>query len=1327
MTTITAQNILLASGQFDREKDYWMENLSREFHSLDLPTDSRASFQRQSELRELTIVFPDELSKALIHLSNGSDQRLFMALLSGFGILLSKYTGHQDICVGTAIFRQTEPGEFLNKVLPLRHQVLPEWSIKELLQEVRQTLKAAVEHQNYPILRLIEELQVPQQGNSTPFLEATCLLDVLHDQDSLEQVSSELQLLFSKKGNSLELLVRYVGQRYQLPMMERMIEHLVRIYQVIVTQPDQKIAEIACLSEAEVRELVLSFNDNRIDFPRDQSFDRLFEEQVKKTPHRKAVTDGKSTLTYQELNERSNRLARHFIQQGLRPGTKIGIYMKRNVDTLVAILAVFKAGGAYVPIDPDYPQHRILYIVQKSEIAGLITQPDLLDGLEPIRASSPELKYFYVFGQTDQSIESLSGEEIDRESAGTDLAYIIFTSGTTGQPKGVMVHHRGMINHIFAKINDLSLCEDDLVTQTASLCFDISVWQYLAVLLVGGSVLVIDTETVMDTQALHNVLRSNHVTVAEVVPSLLSVLLDLVQEWPNSERSLPDLRWMAVTGEELPAPLVRRWFACYSEIPLVNMYGPTEASDDITHHIIREMPSDQQIVVPIGIPIQNTHIYILDQNQCICPRGVKGEIGVAGPGVGYGYYKDDERTQKVFVANPYASWIDDPDYQVLYRTGDVGRITEDGFIEYFGRMDNQVKIRGYRIELSEIEQVMRRHPAVKDAVVLALSEETGAKYLCAYVVPQEEFSARDVREYLFTVLPEYMVPMHYVKQNVLPLTPNGKVDRGALPKPGIQDRIDTSILVSATTETEKALTHIWAHVLQLDPNTISTRDNFFALGGHSLKINAVAAQVAQQFGVQLPLRTMFNHPTIQELGNVIDGSDKTIMKRRFSVEARSYYPVTAAQRKFFILQQLNPADTSLHITAARSIEGELSREKVEHAFQGLLDRHESLRTSFDYRDGQVVQIVHDSLVFRLEVSEASEEQLEASLATFVRPFDLRQAPLLRAGLIRIAPEKHLLLFDMHHIISDGVSMDILVEDFVRLYAGVTLPALEVQQKEFAVWQESALESGELQADYWADLFTSPAPLLSIPTDYERPEALTYPGATIEFEISAEERQQLQELATQEHATLYMVLLSVYNILLAKYSGQEDIVVGTPVAGRKFAEFDEVIGMFINTIPLRNYPKGEKTYREFLAEVREHTLASFEQADYPIDLFVQTLGLEPNTGRQPLFDTIFVLQNMDNPEGELELEDMIVKNYPLQNNTAKLDLHLAAYPVFDRLICKLDYRSDLFRRDTMEQFVSDFKSLLQQVMEDPQRLLQDFELTREVALIQAQGVDWDFEF
>ena len=918
------------------------------------------------------------------------------------------------------------------------------------------------------------------------------------------------------------------------------------------------------------------------------------------------------------------------------------------------------------------------------------------------------------------------------------LAYVIYTSGSTGAPKGAMIEHRGMINHLFAKISDLKLTSNDCVAQTARISFDISVWQFLAALLVGGRVHIFPDQVVMDPAQLLDYLCQG-ITLLEIVPSLLQMMLLEIEQCGSKRPNLSGLRWLLLTGEALPPQLSRQWFDYYSAIPMLNAYGPTECSDDVTHYPIYQPPDPDVLNIPIGRPVGNLRLYVLDSQLQPVPLGVAGELYVGGIGVGRGYLNSTQQTAEVFLPDPFAQ----SGGSRLYKTGDLGRYLADGNIEFLGRIDHQLKIRGLRIELGEIEAVLMQHPNVREAIAIAHKDRSGEHRLIAYVVPLlEQLTTSQLQRFLQEQLPDYMVPKTFVQLDALPLTPNGKVDRRALASKAWQPSSDLSGLSRATsfvpprTPTEEILATVWAEVLGVE---VGIHDNFFTLGGHSLLATQVISRLRSAFCVELPLRHLFESPTVAGLSEIIEANLQSLQKAPVikPVPRQEELPLSFSQERLWFLNQLDRESAAYNISGAIHVTGSLNIAALEQALAAIVKRHEALRTTFPVVNGSPVQMIASTSNLNLTIlylqglprEELFVEVQRLATEEQVKPFDLVNDSLLRVTLMQLGSESHVLLVIMHHIISDAWSMGIFIKEIALLYEGFlsgqsrALQPLPIQYADFACWQRQWLseEVLETQLNYWKQQLAGTPPILKLPTDRPRPPVQTFSGRTEQFQIEQDLTQKLKSLSQQSGGTLFMTLITAFAILLGRYSGEEDIVIGSPIANRNYSEIESLIGFFVNTLMLRIDLKENPPFQELLDRVRQVALNAYAHQNLPFEKLVEELQPERSLSHNPLFQVMFVLQNA--PMGKLELPGLTLTPLELENITSKFDLTLSINETSLGLQCHWEYNSDLFAAATIHQMAEHFQILLEGIVASPQASVESLPLLTNTELHQLL-VEWN---
>ncbi|MDZ8184112.1 MAG: amino acid adenylation domain-containing protein [Nostoc sp. ChiSLP02] len=872
------------------EKIYWINKLSGELPETNLMLDYVRPLFPTDTKKSLSFDLSNDLSQAIVKLGKGSYFSIYLILLSALKILLPKYTRNNDVMLGIPVYEKIGIDDLNSKVIPLRTQVTPELSFQDFVLQVKDATITAYTHQNYDFNELIRLLEIPTTPNRCPIFDIVVLLENIHQRTQINKLNNDITIFFTVNGESISVDIEYTQHLFQDENIKSMSRCYVNVLESCLNKVNIKISDIAFLKDSDKYQLLEEYNNNTKDYPVEQTINELFEKQVIQTPNNIAVVHEKIQLTYQELNQKANQLSGLLRQLGINKGEFVGIFKDRDINFLIAILAIYKAGGAYVPIDSTYPPNRIKYMLANSEVRFLFTDASLLNALSDLAEDCSQLSSIIcldslVNGQTldgdrpqlkiynKLDFQHLPNDNIEPINNAADPAYMLYTSGSTGLPKGAIVRHDGAINHIYAQFDELQLTEEFAFLQSAPSSTDISVWQFLAPLLIGGKTVIVDVETVGIPDKLFKALKSEKITVVELVPALFGGLLEYTSQLETHERELPDLKWMMVVGEPVSVSWVNKWLQIYPEIKIVNAYGPTEAADDITQFIVNQPFGENQRTVPIGKPLANLNIYVLDEQMQLLPIGAPGEICVSGIGVGAGYWKNQEKTNLSFVPNPFPDKRKKlpPNRQdLIYKTGDLGRWLADGNLEFLGRIDHQVKIRGFRVELGEIETFLNQHPNVRENVVIVQEDEPGNLLIVAYVVSKIEPipSISELRSFLKEKLPDHMLPSAFVMLENLPLAPSGKVDRKALPKPdNLRPVLETAYVVPRN-EIERTIADIWQKILKVEK--VGIQDNFFDLGGHSLNVLQVYSKLRELFKPDLAITDLFKYPTISSISRYLN-------------------------------------------------------------------------------------------------------------------------------------------------------------------------------------------------------------------------------------------------------------------------------------------------------------------------------------------------------------------------------------------------------------------------------------------------------------------------
>ena len=1247
-------------------------------------------------IQEASKMLPSDISAQLRLVSRKLQVSPAVLFHAAWGLVIGRCSNKEYAVFGSLFSGRLQGSLGADQSLGLFINTLPvvlhiEGSVSEYVNQVKQELQGLLPYEQTPLSNIQHWSGVP---NDTPLFSA--LLNYRHSSPSSDTIDTDLgiTLLGDKERTNypFEISVDDLGKDFSITAyidgdvapsrvimyMEMALQGLVRDF---VNEDAVEVGSLSILPEAELK-LLNSFNDTKISYPLDQTVVDLFSAQVSLTPSATALLYEGLELSYKELDDRSNQLARYLKEKGIESEGLVGICITRSFEMVIGVLGILKSGAAYVPIKPDFPSSRISHIVEETNCSIVLTDSlslaslDLLDVTKVILdGDTPEYTEYPVTSP-------------DITIAPDSLSYVIYTSGSTGIPKGAMIEHRGLLNHLLLMIDELEMDSDSVVAFTAPFTFDISVWQLLSALVCGGRVAIYSEDMILDPQLLEGSLSEDGVSILQLVPSYVSELLDV-----ETPKGLYALKYFLVTGEAVSRGVLSKWFSHYPAIPVVNAYGPAEAADDVTLHKMYEVPDSSMI--SIGRPVANMQVHILDASMGLCPIGVIGEICVSGVGVGRGYINDAEKTASNFISNPFLEG------DRMYLTGDLGRWLEDGNIEFVGRADDQVKIRGYRIELGEIENALSTIEGVAQCCVLALEDDKGNKRLVGYVVSLGVFDKFSIQDSLSSLLPSYMVPQLWIELDEMPLTGNGKIDKKSLPS------LDTSTLsresyVAPRTAIEEQLVMIWQDLLGIDK--VGVYDNFFELGGHSLLATRLVSRLRKEAGVEVSIRDVFTHARLEDFGvYLISQKSGTVLPALGAQPRPDRIPLSFSQERLWFLDQLE-GSVAYHIPVVLQVKGNLDIDILETCFRTIVSRHEVLRTMIHSEDGIGYQEIIESGDWRLDqVTAPSKTSLETSIASYLCiPFDLAKDYKFRACVYDLGSEHYVLAGVFHHIASDAWSENILVAEFAELYSAyqegrkACLPELYLQYSDYAIWQRKYIEGEvlEQQLSYWKDKLEGVAPL-ALPTDYARPSAQDYQGACVSLNLDPDLSSALGLLCKQEGVTLFMMMLSAFKVLLYKYSGQSDICVGTSIAGRTQSELEGMIGFFVNTLALRSNLGDNPKFSEFLLEVKDTTLHAYDYQLSPFEKVVDRVVDTRDMSINPLFQVMFDLQNTSNEN--LTLKGITLSPYEYEASTSQFDLNLVAEERESGILLRLEYFTSLFKESTVKRMLFHYKELLKNIV------------------------------
>ena len=1287
----------LQSSRFQKDRSFWTETYRTVPEHLSLA--ERTSHLRQSTAASRdTITLSHSLEQSIRRFCKENNLSIISLFMASLYICISRLTAKKDIAIGTyygnrgSKLEKDMLGMFVS-TLPIRMTADPDAEFLSFVRSVGKEQLSVMRHQKYPYNLFVNELRqvhhdlqniigISMQYQPLEWRQAEGF-DFETAMFFSGHTANELSILIKERTDTglIELNFDYQSALFTEKSIKRIQTHLLTLVENAVRNPDQLIRHIDMADEEEKQRVLTEFNRTETVEPPAPTLHGLFTRGAALSPDRPALRFPGGMLTYAELDQYTDRLAVQLRQKGVCKESIIGVLAERSPEMVISVLAVLKAGGAYVPLDPEYPEERLRYMLADSGACLLLAQSGL--SVSGFSGETLDVSLSALTGETETGAVS---EEADADS----LAYIIYTSGSTGTPKGVAVEHRQAAAFLSGMQGQFPLTEEDIIVLKSSFSFDASIWQLFWWTMSGASVYLLPSGWEKDPALMIEAFVSEKVTTAHFIPAMVNSFLDVLETEPEETRiRLGKTLTRVFAGGEALSPLTAARFAdLLPETVLIHGYGPTEATVDAAFYVCDRKRDSGRTRLPIGKPVPGARLYVLDGGGTVQPAGVAGELYIAGTGVARGYLNRPELTEERF--------LDDPFYpgERMYQTGDIARWTEDGLVEWLGRSDGQVKVRGYRIEPGEIEAAIRRIDGIREAAVTARTDH-GDTALYAYI---EGRKSDDVRAELAARLPAYMMPAQFIEMTEWPVTPSGKLDRRALPAPdGAADR---QAYTAPRNVTEMKLCALWEEVLKNGP--VGIRDHFFERGGHSLKATALVSRIAKEFGVQVPLQDIFARPTVEELASVIQDLEESPYEAIQPAKTQAIYPVSSAQKRMYVLQQLEDGGVGYNMPAVLELTGPLDRVRLEETFRQLVERHDSLRTSFETGpDGEPVQRIHASVPFQLEDAGSAD--------AFVRPFRLDEAPFFRAALVKESDERHLLLTDMHHIISDGVSVNTLIKEFGELYAGRTLAPMRLQYKDYAVWQREfqQKEGYRKQEDYWLKRLEGELPVLELPADKPRPAVRSFAGGTVSCALDAETASGLHRIARDHGSTLYMVLLAAYNTLLARLSGQEDIIVGSPIAGRPHKDLEPILGMFVNTLAIRTEPKADKRFTDYLAEVRQAALEAYEHQDYPFEELVERLGVQRDTSRNPLFDAMLVVQNMEH--AELLLDDLHIQPADMSRPVSKFDFTLQASEGGGQIHFLFEYASALFRKETMERWASHFLTMLEHIVREPESSLREINM------------------
>jgi amino acid adenylation domain-containing protein len=1301
---------------------YWRDCLANLPVALELPTDRPRPAMPTYRGARCDLWIPRECVDSLYELARREKVTLYMVLLAGLQVVLSRWSGQQDVAVGSPVAGRTHSkteeliGFFIN-MLVMRTNLSGNPNFRELLGQVREVALGAYAHQDIPFERLVAELRIPRDPARQPLFQVSLALQNA-ERLTLDWRALDVTLLHAANKSckfdlSFDLFesegaliggIEFAEDLFDAQTIERMAVGYKTLLQAVASDAEQLIANLPLMGPAELDQVLEEWNDTDATYPRDRCVHELFEERVKHAPEAVAVIHGAQSLTYLELNVKANQLAHLLIKRGVGPGEPVLVLIPRSAELITAQLAVMKCGAMYIPLECDAPAERLVAIAIDCKARRALTSGIQRDGLEYLD---------WIECHDTSELLAQPRENPAVAADGASAAYVMYTSGSTGRPKGVVVPHRA-ISRLVINSGYIVWESTDCVVHCSNPAFDASTFEVWAPLLHGAKILIVPQFEELDTGRFAILLQRHNATVLWLSVGLFK------QCATKLGAVLATLRYLLVGGDAVDPNAVRLLLQEQAPQHLLNGYGPTECTTFATTHDIESVGPDETII-SIGRPIGNTKVYVLDAYLQPVPISVIGELYIAGEGLAHGYLHRTGLTAESFLADPFSR---SPGRR-MYRTGDVGRWRTDGRLEVLGRRDTQVKIRGYRVELGEIEVRLAQHPKVQEAVVVAQEEKIGEKRLVGYIVPRSATDVpgpQELRSHLKGSLPSYMVPGVFMTLDAIPLTTNGKVNREALPAAD-SAALGVKQYEKPEGDTEEALASIWQELLHIAQ--VGREDDFFELGGHSLLAMQLVSRLRERLNIELPVRVIFDEPILKSLGDWLDHASNESSRREIDPPARpdssAPAPLSFSQERLWLLSQLNALGSAYHIPQVLKIDGRLNVAALERSFKEIVRRHEILRTRFKMIGGAPRQVVESPLLWQWamqNVTDASDKDLKGVLRQEVlAPFELEGGSLFRVVLLQRSALEHVLVIATHHIICDGWSLGVLARELRALYEAYSqgleadLPELPMQYADYAIWQRDSVHRDTLdsQLAYWRQRLAELPAALNLPTDRPRPAMPSFRGAHHSFQVDRDGLDGIRRLARRESATLYMVLLAALQVVLSRWSGQKDVAVGSPIAGRNSRKSEDLIGFFINMLVLRTNLSDNPTFDIYLRQVRDVTLGAFANQEVPFERLVAELQPHRDLSRQALFQVSFALQNMQ--PMAIVLPGLAVTSLGTAPESAKFDLLFEFFESDNGLVGGIEYATDLFDGATIASMAETYKAVLEGIAENSNRPIETLPLLK----------------
>lgn len=1302
---IKAEQEYLESEKYKKDKAYWEEKFAQIPEVATIPGSKENADESNPQGERKQFNLSASQVEEIKQYCKGNKISLYNFFMAVYAIYLGEISNLDEFVIGTPILNRTNfkeknaAGMFIN-MAPFKIKMDQSSDFKTFIKNIAIDSMGMLKHQKYSYQSLLENLR--EKNKTIPSLYNILLsYQITNAHQTGEGMTYKTQWTFNgccaenmdiqiydlNDTGSLNIAYDYKTSIYSVEDIEKLHKRILNIIKQVVSKENIDLKDIEIVTPEEKKQLVIDFNKTELEYDENVPIIKFFEEQASKTPENIAMVFENKKMTYKELNEKANSLAHELRENGVTNNTIVGIMQDRSFEMIIAILAVLKSGGSYIPIAPDYPNERIEYMLEDSKATILLTtngnriktDKKVID----INLNGP------LYKKNKENIKNISKPE--------DLSYLIYTSGSTGTPKGVMLKQKNLTNFYHAMKDTIEYLKDGKqhkIISITTVSFDIFIFETIMSLTKGLTLYMTNENEQKITSQLENLIKQNEIEILQTTPSVMKFHLDNLE----NKEDIKSLKYIMLAGEPLHKTLVDKLKEVIPGVTVYNGYGPSETT---IFSSTRDVTNLERVT--IGRPIANTQIYILNKNKKLMPQGTIGEIYIAGDGVGKGYMNKKQQTESSFIPNLFAP------NGIMYKVGDLGSFDEFGEITCYGRVDNQIKIRGLRVELPEIEKQMLSAHNVKNTVVVK-KEINGREVLCAYYIPNGPVDENTMKTILQDKLPQYMIPQYFVKLKEMPYTPNGKIDKRALPIPNTKEKLKEKIEIR--NEIDKELLQIIQKMMNIE--NISLSDTLIDIGGDSLTAITLITKISSKFDVQLYIKDIMSNKTIKDISDLIryeqeKGSSKIKIEK---VPEQDVYPLSSAQKRmYYNSKMIEENNTVYNVPGAILVDDILDKEKVENAFKKIITRHSALRTVFVLQENTVMQKINNQVDFEIPIYHNTEREVQKIIDNFSKSFDLEKDLLLRVELHYIDNQKTLLLVESHHAVMDGTSLNNLIIEFEKLYNGEDLKTIPVEYKDYAVWENKFNESEAIKKveNYWVNKFKEAEfSQLNLPYDYKMSASRSYKGSKISNVIDEEQFRKIEKYAEKIGVSPYMLFISAFLILLYKYTGQEEITLGSPIANRDISETERMIGMFVNNIVVKGNINSEETFRDFLNEMKEQILDDLSNQPYPFDMLVKKLGIKADNSRNPLFDVMFTYQNQE--ENMLNLNNHEAEVIEIDNNVAKFNLSLEIKPKTHTV--NIEYCTDLFKKQTVERLFEHYMNVIDSIVADNNVKIKDISIISE---------------